>query len=193
MSTARTNEGTSPELRGCCALTRTWTVCAPVRVVPASGVLASKAIVGVAAQPTEARSAVPTPATATSTRRLRPAARRRLDATRDLDVARLGQLRLDHQARDGGELRVTRGQGEGGRVGGGEHRSVGRLDDQGVAGNGVEVTAERGLEIDRVTRLQLVDVGERLAVGRAVSGDGHVPHLPGKRRVGIVPGSRLQG
>ena len=101
------------------------------------------------------------------------------------------QLRLDDEPLARRELRVA-GRERQLRV-----RRV--VDDVGVlgvhdelVGDGVGVLADHARGDDLVTRLELVEVEERLAVGGAVSGDRGVPHLAGQGRARIVAGAFLQ-
>ena len=77
------------------------------------------------------------------------------------------------------------------RVGRGDHLVVVRRHDL-LAGDDVDEAAGRRGDDDVVTRLQLLDAVERLAVGRAVTGDRRVAELSGHGRLRIVTWPLLQ-
>src|SRR5436190_299587 len=64
--------------------------------------------------------------------------------------------------------------------------------DEWVLADGVGARAEGRLQHDEVALLQLVDVGERLAVRRPVAGNGDVPLLTGQGCPRIVARPCLQ-
>src|SRR5205807_1490968 len=81
--------------------------------------------------------------------------------------------------RPGGEREgVAGGLTDDGPVGLGHH--------EGVAGDLVDVVADGRVQDDFVAHLQVVEVGEGLAVGGAVTSNGHVALLTRQRRVRVM-------
>ena len=72
----------------------------------------------------------------------------------------------------------------------GNHRAIGWPDRE-VSNNRIAIEAILGFYIDRITRLEFVEVVEGRAVSGAVARDGKVADFTGQLAFGVVSGAEL--